>query len=159
VLAREVIGKDGVVKLLDADGKEVMLHQGKLGEAKAPALTADTKDLVVLPLPYRTADHVRKTLKIENKRLEDLKFDESLALFTAQFGQGKGDEALKVFRDSFHGRAQRQLGFYVLLAACGQNLDGQSADVLAEHLDSPLAQYLALHSSPVLRKHASQWAV
>src|SRR5262249_3343900 len=30
---------------------------------------------------------------------------------------------------------------------------------LAEHMDEPLAQYLALHSSPVLRKHASQWAV
>ena len=31
--------------------------------------------------------------------------------------------------------------------------------MLAEHLDAPVAQYLALHSSPVLRKHASQWAV
>src|SRR5437870_4750936 len=45
------------------------------------------------------------------------------------------------------------------LAACGQNLDAQNADVLGEHPDEPLAQYLALHSSPVLRKHASQWAV
>src|SRR5262249_40687377 len=46
----------------------------------------------------------------------------------------------------------------VLLAACGMNLDAQNGDVLAEHLDEPVAQYLALHSSPVLRKHASQWA-
>ena len=42
--------------------------------------------------------------------------------------------------------------------ACGQNLDSQNADVLSEYPDEPLAQYLALHSSPVLRKHASQWA-
>src|SRR5207248_3152856 len=28
-----------------------------------------------------------------------------------------------------------------------------------EHMHEPLAQYLALYSSPVLRQHASQWAV
>src|SRR5262249_23584161 len=67
--------------------------------------------------------------------------------------------AQQVFNRSFHSRNQRQLGFYVLLASCGVNLDAQSADVLAEYPDAPLAQYLALHSSPVLRKHASQWAV
>src|SRR5262249_21170451 len=50
-------------------------------------------------------------------------------------------------------------GFYVLLAALGQNLDSDHLNVLAEHLNEPLAQYLALHSSPLLRKHASQWAV
>src|SRR5205085_154197 len=56
-------------------------------------------------------------------------------------------------------RDQRQLGLYVLLAAAGQNLDAQNLDVLAEHRDEPIAQYLALHSSPVLRQHASQWAI
>ena len=33
------------------------------------------------------------------------------------------------------------------------------ADAVVPHRDEPLAQYLALHSSPVLRKHAAQWAV
>jgi hypothetical protein len=66
---------------------------------------------------------------------------------------------MKVFREGFFNRGRRQLGFYVLLAACGQNLDSQNGDVLAEHADEPLAQYLALYSSPVLRQHASQWAV
>ena len=69
------------------------------------------------------------------------------------------DEANKVFRQSFHNRDQRQIGFYVLLAACGNNLDAEHGDVLSEHPNEPLAQYLALYSSPVLRKHASQWAV
>jgi tetratricopeptide (TPR) repeat protein len=63
-----------------------------------------------------------------------------------------------VFKKAFYTRDQRQLGFYVLLAACGQNLDADHVDVMAEHPDEPLAQYLALHSSPLLRKHASQWA-
>jgi Tfp pilus assembly protein PilF len=158
-LSRQLCGADGVVKLLDADGKEVVVRKGTLAPAEAPDLTADTKKLVVLPLPYRSRDHVRQVRKIDNQRYADLRFADALELFAAEFAAGNGDEALKVFRESFHGRDQRQLGFYVLLAACGQNLDAEHADVLAEHLDAPLAQYLALYSSPVLRKHASQWAV
>jgi predicted Zn-dependent protease len=158
-LSRQLCGADGVVKLFDADGKQVAVRRGTLAPAAAPDLTADTKKLVVLPLPYRSRDHVRQVRKIENQRYEDLRFADALELFAAEFAAGNGDEALKVFRESFHGRDQRQLGFYVLLAAYGQNLDAEHADVLAEHLDAPLAQYLALYSSPVLRKHASQWAV
>jgi hypothetical protein len=158
-LFRQLCIGDGVVKLLDADGKQLAVRKGTLAAVQAPNLTADTKNLVVLPLPYRSHDHVRTALKIENTRYEDLRFADALALFAADFAAGNGDEALKVFRQAFHGRDQRQIGFYVLLAACGQNLDSEHADVLAEHLNEPLAQYLALYSSPVLRKHASQWAV
>jgi tetratricopeptide (TPR) repeat protein len=159
VLYRQVHGGDGVVRLLDGDGKELAVTEGTLATAKAPDLGADTKDLVVLPLPYRGRSTVRKALGIEKKANQELRFDEALALFAAEVGAGNGKEALEVFKESLHNRDQRQLGFYVLLAACGQNLDAQNADVLSEHLHELLAQYLALHSSPVLRQHASQWAV
>src|SRR5437763_259800 len=86
-------------------------------------------------------------------------FAGALDLFAADFAAGNNDTLVRVFRESFHGRDQRQLGLYVLLASAGQNLDAQNLDVLSEHRDEPLAQYLALHTSPVLRQHASQWAV
>ena len=185
VLLREIIGADGVVKLLNADGKELAVSKGKLSEAKEPNLTPLTPTplpegeghklvtpltptplpegeghkLVVLPLPYRSPEHVRKTLKIENKQLGDLRFEEAMVLFASEFGSQNANEANNVFRQSFHNRDQRQIGFYVLLAACGNNLDAEYGDVLSEHSNEPLAQYLALYSSPVLRKHASQWAV
>ncbi|HMF12752.1 MAG TPA: hypothetical protein VKE94_10615, partial [Gemmataceae bacterium] len=159
VRLREVYGSDGTTRWLDVIGKELAVRKGSLRAGTAPDLTADVSKLVVLPLPYRDPDTVRKALKIENKRNQDLRFEDALALFAAHFGQGKLDEARKVFGEAFRDRNQRQLGFYVLLAALGQNLDSQNLDVLADHLDEPLAQYLALHSSPVLRKHASQWAV
>src|SRR5262249_40830233 len=124
-----------------------------------PELQPSTKNLVVLSLPFRTPDHVQRTLKLEKRRLEDLRLAEALPLFAAYVGAGNGGEALNVFRRCFHNREQRQLGFYVLLASAGVNLDADHADVLAEHLDEPLAQYLALHTSPVLRTHAAQWAV
>src|SRR5262249_30574439 len=55
-------------------------------------------------------------------------------------------------------REQRQIGYYVLLASAGVNLDSDNTDVLDAHPHEPLAHYLSLHSSPTLRKHASRWA-
>jgi hypothetical protein len=158
VLLRETYSAEGIVKVFGDDGKEVASLKGVLASAKAPDLKPQLDNLVVLPLPYRTPDHVRKTLGIEGKNPEQLRFEDGLALLDAEFAAGNGDNAANVFRRCFHARDQRQIGFYVLLAACGQNLDGEHLDVLGEHPDEPLAQYLALHSSPVLRKHASQWA-
>jgi hypothetical protein len=157
-LLRETFSPEGVVKVFSEDGKEIATLKGVLESARAPTLKPKLDSLVVLPLPYRTPDYVRKALGIEGKDLEQLRFEDGLALLAAEFASGNADDAAKVFRSCFHGRDQRQIGFYVLLAACGQNLDGEHLDVLGEHPDEPLAQYLALHSSPVLRKHASQWA-
>jgi tetratricopeptide (TPR) repeat protein len=149
---------DGAVVLFDSKGKELARRAGKLTPAEAPNLQADTKGLVVLPLPYRTPEHVRRAAKIENKGNAQLTFAEALPWFAAEFARGNASGAHSIFREVYHNREQRQLGYYVLLAAAGHNLDAQNADVLAEHLDDPLAQYLALHSSPVLRKHSAQWA-
>src|SRR5262249_26053964 len=124
-----------------------------------PDLTADLKKLVVLALPYRTQEHIRESRKLEKKNLDELTFDDARAWLAADIAVGNASQAFTTFRQALYNRNQRELGYYVLLASCGYNLDAQNADVLAEHRDEPLAQYLTLHSSPVLRKHASQWAV
>ena len=158
-LGRETYAADGTVRVFGADGKELAVRKTTLTAAQAPELKPDVKDLVILPLPLRTVDQVRKSLKLEKKAYGDLHFDEGLALLAACYGEGNGDEAAKVFQQCFRNRDQRGVGFFVLLAACGQNLDGEYLDVLTDLPHDPLAQYLALYSSPVLRKHASQWAV
>jgi Tfp pilus assembly protein PilF len=156
---RQIIAAGGDVTVVDGKGKELVVRKGKLRSVEAPDLTPDTKNLVVLPLPFRTPAHVKQALGIEKKQIQQLRFAEALPLFAAEVGAGNAAGALQLFQQVYHAREQRQLGFYVLLAACGVNLDTTGADVLAEHADEPLAQYLALHSSPVLRAHASQWAV
>src|SRR5207253_784145 len=93
------------------------------------------------------------------KSVQDLRLAEALPLFAAYIGAGNGAEANNVFRTAIAAREQRQLGYFVLLAAAGINLDSENANVLGSHPDELLAQYLALHSSPVLRKHAAQWAL
>jgi hypothetical protein len=159
LLAREVLEPTGVVRLLEAAGKELHVLRGKLEPATAPTFTSDLKDLVVLPLPYRPVEHVRKTLDLEKKSNDQLTLAEGLPIFAAHFGAGNAPEATNVFNACFVRREQKPLGMYVLLAALGQNLDSQHLDVVGEYPDEPLTQYLALHSSPVLRQHASQWAV
>jgi tetratricopeptide (TPR) repeat protein len=158
-LARVVLEPTGVVRLLGEDGKELHALRGKLEPATAPTFTSDLKDLVVLPLPYRPVEHVNKQLGLEKKSIDQLTLAEALPVFAAHFGAGNGGMALNVFNTCFVRREQKPLGMYVLLAALGQNLDSQNLDVIGEHPDQPLAQYLALHTSPVLRQHASQWAV
>jgi tetratricopeptide (TPR) repeat protein len=158
VVYRELIAPEGVVRVVDGKGKELAVRKATLREAAAPNLAPDTKKLVVLSLPYRTADHVKRTLKLEKTPIQTLRFQDALPLFAAEMATGNTNNAVAIFQQVFHARDQRQLGLYVLLAACGANLDGQNVDVLAEHVDEPLAHYLALHSSPVLRKHTSQWA-
>ena len=114
----------------------------------------------MLALPYRTPEFVRKSFDFEPKKKAgaEIPLRGRLALFAAELTQNNGGNALDVFRNHF-GEGERALGFYVLMASRGINLDAEHGDVLAAHPDSPLAQYLALYSSPVLRKHASQWAV
>src|SRR5262249_3854102 len=127
VLYRLTCAADGTVKLLGAKGKELSVRKLQLAAAEdAPKLSANTKDYVVLDLPYRTPEHVKKALKIENKNYNQLSFKEALPLFAAFVAAGNGNEANNVFRQVFHAKEQRQLGFYVLLAACGQNLDSQN---------------------------------
>jgi hypothetical protein len=159
ILLRQTWDADGTVRLRDKKDKELAVRKAKLSEAIVPVLTPDTRDLVVLELPYRTREHLVKALKLENVNYQQMRFEDARRLLAADVAAGNGAEAVKVFKQALHAREQRQLGLYVLLAACGQSLDAENLDVLAEHLDEPVAQYLALHSSPVLRKHASQWAV
>src|SRR5262249_37544307 len=171
IVYRETYAPDGVIRVLPegrepspgknapAGDKDRHVLKGTLAAAKAPALTADVSKLVVLALPHRTAAHVRQTLNLGKKEHNALRFDEGLPLLAAEFAANNGGQARAIFQQCFHAREQRQLGYYVLLAASSVNLDAQNADVLAEHADTPLAQYLALHSSPVLRQHASQGAL
>jgi Tfp pilus assembly protein PilF len=159
ILYRETYSADGVVKLLDGKGKELAVRPGKLAKAEAPNLKPDTRKLVVLPLPYRTREHILQVRQLQKTNYQDMRFKDALALLAADVAAGNANAAQAVFQKALHAREQRQLGLYVLLAACGLNLDADHLDVMAEHEEAPLAQNLALHSSPVLRRHASQWAV
>src|SRR5262249_43716449 len=74
--------------------------------------------------------------------------------FASEFAAENHAGALQVFQRTFASRKVKPVGLYVLLAACGANLDADHVNVLAEHPNEPLAENLEIHSSPLLRRHA-----
>jgi tetratricopeptide (TPR) repeat protein len=123
-----------------------------------PSLTPNVKKLLVLDLPHRAPNHLIESLKVSDQRFRELTFAAAKKLVAAYAASRQGEMARVVFQQALAERDQRHPGYYVLLASAGISLDSNNIDVLDAHPDDPLAQYLALYSSPVLRKGASQWA-
>ena len=146
ILYRQIIGADGTVKLVDAKGKELSVRKGKPVRGSAEP-DARQKDLVVLPLPYRSADHVAAHLKLEKKSVGDLRLAEALPLFAAHIGGGQRRRLERLPQRHLPPRTASAR----LLCPPGRgriNLDSENANVLGSHPDETVAQYLALHSSP-----------
>jgi ferric-dicitrate binding protein FerR (iron transport regulator)/tetratricopeptide (TPR) repeat protein len=179
LIARETYSLTGLVVDFDGDGKELSCHDCALKPAAAPEPKADTGLLVVLPLPWRTEEQVRRAYQIKaDQPLAGLGEEAALALLGSAVAGHQNQQALRVARECFHDNYRRRPGFYTLLAAAGVNLDerrlylgerarqgeaapaletiAQSPDpyesVLLEHPRAPLARYLAYFSNPELRK-------
>ncbi len=155
VLGREVYDGNGSVRVLDGKDKELATRKGELRPAAAPDLKPKTDGLVVLPLPYRTRDEVRRAFHVEGRAYADMSDAAALALFAAEVGSGNGNEAQQIYRQHFYPRENRLLGFYTLMAAAGVNVDTDdpTQNVLGDYRNEPLGRYLAYHSNPALRRH------
>ncbi|MFO0844244.1 MAG: VIT and VWA domain-containing protein [Gemmataceae bacterium] len=138
--------------------KVVRREKCEPGESAAPELKAATDKLVVVPMPFRSVGHLHTVFKMKDRAVNDLTFAQATQLLASHVAAGDADGARRVFQQALHPREQRQLGYYALLAAAGVPLDGDAFDVMEVHPGEPLANYLAVHTSPVLRKHASRWA-
>src|SRR5262249_45620052 len=128
VLRRERYSAKGEVTVLDAEGKTLATVKGELAEAEAaPSLKADVKDLVVLDLPYRTPEQTRKALSVKAEVRDDaLSFAQATQLLAAYAAAGDSGRARNLFQSALSNREQRQIGYYVLLASCGVNLDSDN---------------------------------
>jgi hypothetical protein len=118
VVARETYAADGTVHTLDADGHETP-RQFAVADAPAPDLAPDTRQLVVLPLPLRTRDHIFQVHPIAwdgNYAHLDPAF--ALELIAADRGDGN-DEVRQVILQRFVRQGDHRPGFLTLLAAAG----------------------------------------
>lgn len=159
VLRREKYSAKGVVTVLDGDDKQLLTLEGKLSDGNSTLRSVDTSKLIVLDLPYRTPEQTRKALGVKPEvQAGSLTFAQATQLLAAHAARGEASQARAIFDAALANREQRQIGYYVLLASCGVNLDSDNADVLDAHPHEPLAHYLSLHTSPTLRRHASRWA-
>ncbi len=154
-LRREVFDGKGGVRLLDGEGKERASRSYEVRDAAAPALRPDTSGLVVLPLPYRSREHLFPALGLrpqvplgaeENGCFQYAEPDDALKLLATALASHNAGEAQLVVQDCFHERGDRRVGLFVLLAACGVDLSLEPAflNYRARHPDGPLVRYFTL---------------
>jgi tetratricopeptide (TPR) repeat protein len=123
VLSRETYDADGVVKVLDGDGKELAVRRSTVAAASAPNLAPDTRDLVVVPLPVRRRDQIFTAHHIQwDGRADNLDAQAALELVASDIASGS-DEAQQIIKQRFLDRGDRRPGFGVLWAAVGSALD------------------------------------
>ena len=113
---------DGQVKWLDGDGKQLASYQYDVAPAAAPDLMPDTKNLVVLPLPWRTPQYIAQKYKLDtSKTYARFTDDAALALLAAYFAANDKHEVARVWRQCFLPKGDKRLGFFTLFVAAGFN--------------------------------------
>jgi hypothetical protein len=143
VIAKETYDTDGTVKSAGADGKNMTTRKLKLTSAEKPELKPETKNLVVLPLPYRTVQQVFQAFELKDWNFATMKEEAALAMFAANLCQNPW-QAQNIYHQAFFNKGNKSIGFYTLLAASnipvGQNQGWMN--VLSVHPNEPLAKYL-----------------
>jgi len=164
-MTRYILTRDGKEK----DSKEIEKQVGEIElsqqRASAPdlqsGLKSELEQLVVLPMPLRTRQHVWSTRKIKNSNYEQWTEDDALAVMSSSLSQNQY-ELLQVFARRFAARGDRRIGFYTLIMANNYSYDPNTSwssgnkknikvDALKDHPNSELAQYLA-QQNEILRK-------
>jgi ferric-dicitrate binding protein FerR (iron transport regulator) len=151
---------NGIVKIVNSEGKELAKREFKLADAPAPNVTPDLAKLVVLPLPFRTPEHMYQALQLDSRflyhtdeawTLEYLDSDQALALLAAEFAGRHPARVWELQRRCFINRGDNRLGFYILHLALRDSFSGDPdfRKLLDADPASPLARYLALAGSPL----------
>jgi ferric-dicitrate binding protein FerR (iron transport regulator)/predicted Zn-dependent protease len=128
----------------------------KVARAEAPSLQPRAKDLVVVPMPLRSHQHLLQKNNAGNwvDMLQKAPDDAIIEFIATEVALRNGDGALQLFGRRFAAKGDRRLGFYVLLAAAGYHVDRFTGyqwdneprvffDMVADHPKEPLAYYLA----------------
>jgi len=137
-ILRETYDPNGTVRVLDGTGRVLAERKYAVALAAAPDLTPDLSELLVLPMPMRTREHVLKTRKLDEQRISTWTEDDALAYVAATIlarpYQTTGQWLAALRRLA---KASERIGVHVLLYAKG------SADVIPEKLRHlPVAKYL-----------------
>jgi ferric-dicitrate binding protein FerR (iron transport regulator)/tetratricopeptide (TPR) repeat protein len=158
-LARECYAADGEVELLDAKDKVLAQRKLDLAPCKLPDLRPEVREMVVLPMPLRTRNHLQTTRGLDPAgKCEAWSEEDALAVIAADIAL-RGAETQRVVGRRFFNKGDRRPGFYTLLldAMGGWEMDkdldlGDGVrvrfDPLADHPDRPLARYVAAWAKP-----------
>jgi tetratricopeptide (TPR) repeat protein len=119
-LVKQIFQADGNIEWRGEGDKVLAKQPRSVAPAKAPSLQPDVGDLVVVPLPLRTPEHINAQAK---KR--DIDPDRDPAVLSERFVagclMGNPFDTGHSLAHLFAAPANRKLGYYVLLNATGAN--------------------------------------
>ncbi len=161
---------NGLIKLVNGEGKELSKRELKLASAAAPALTRDVSKLVVLPMPWRNRDEAYRALNIDTRSLQNpneswtfdyLDREKALSLIAAEFASNDSYRLGLLHRRCIVNHGTNQLGFYVLRLSLGDTVAGdpEFRRLLDAEPNAPLARYVALVGNPVYRYAQNHWGL
>lgn len=177
-IARSTYANDGTVRVLDADGKIQSEIQLKVAESTTPELEPEVEDLVILPMPIRSASHIYRSMKereaaaSRDKRGDVRKQTATLGAFVpSDFVRWRQEDALRlaaanhwedpqelqdVIAQRFFANGDRRIGFYVLLLSSGLNWDPSEPVQLRKDLSDAFNPLTDHPNSPLARYISSQ---
>ena len=121
ILGRETYSAEGVVRVVDANDKEVQRWTLQRRPAQAPNLEPNLARLVVLPVPFRSREHIVQTRQPRfNGTNYDILDEETALRLAASYAATHDAAALSSLVCSrFLGRGDQRLGFATLLLSAG----------------------------------------
>ncbi|MEK6260894.1 MAG: VIT domain-containing protein [Planctomycetota bacterium] len=145
VLAKQTFSADGTVRLLDADDKLIGEVQYERQPVEAPNLVPVVKDLVVLPLPYRSAAGVPVSVPVNLQTnapdFAKLSDDDALKLLATYFAEARQSELVTFIEQRYTARGDHRIGLAVLLSSVMPQ-NPLVANATKQHPDMPLARFL-----------------
>jgi tetratricopeptide (TPR) repeat protein len=152
-LARQIFSADGSIEWKDKEDKSVAKIARKLDSSKAPELTPNLKDLVVMTMPIRSQEHI--VAQARKRGVDpDADHDTTVERFIAACMRGdpyfdKGATMGRLFQNG----KERRIGLFTLLHAANASLavkqlhgpDGKtfSVDFEKVHPNNALAMFLS----------------
>jgi hypothetical protein len=141
VLRRETYGTDGTLKVLDGDGKELSSRKLAVKVGGAPdLLDVDTKELVVLPMPLRTREHIIQQPGAAGGDFNSMDRASLLALIGADSATGNAALVQNAAQVRAWNLSDNRPGFLALLLSAGYDVN--SLPVPDSAAKSPLARYI-----------------
>lgn len=145
LLAKQTIAADGTIRLLGADEKLLGEAQYERSGVEAPHLVPENRELVVLPLPYRSSDSVGidvpMNLQSNTADFGKLSDDDALKLLATYFAEARQAELAQFIEQRFAARSDHRIGLAVLLASVYPQ-NPLVANATRQHPELPLARFL-----------------
>ncbi len=143
-LRRETYGEDGVVKVLDSEGKELSVRKLALKAGGAPDLDLDTRDLVVLPMPLRSYEYLNAQAAPAGGNLDMMDRALRLSFLATHEAAGNAAALQDVILSYFLNRGDNRPGFIALLLSSGQDVQAISPSLGGVGWRTPLGQRTSL---------------